>query len=355
MEREDRRSFRDPIRRRRGPWRVLGGTVPLLSIGGVRIGIHPTLLVTVGAILLLGPARNVRWQGRVDCAAAFILAVFFHEIAQRFARRIATSEVDDAIVFSPVGGSTALTHRWRAPSLMAIGAGPLAHLLLCAVSAAGLTLFHSPAINPLRLVVARPFTTWHDPVFHLGWIYGVNAGLLIINLLPIFPLDGGVALHWLLVRGQGFDRAASSLCIVGLIGSALLAVMGLVTQVWLILFLAADCVFFLTVMALRWAEQTGGGASIDPLEEAFADTLLDPRSAAAASVPIRRRRLSRVAIRRLRRLAREEELDQIRLDAILAKVSARGLHSLTWIDRRVLRKATDRQRYGEEKENRADA
>jgi Zn-dependent protease len=350
MEREDRRSFRDPIRRRRGSWRLLGGTVPLLSIGGVRIGIHPALLLTVAAILLLGPTRNVRWQGRLDCSAAFILAAFFHEIAQRFARRIAVNDVDDAIVISPVGGSTALASRRRTPSLMAVAAGPLAHLLLCLFAGAGLALFHGAAINPLRVIATRPFTTWHDPVFHLGWIYAVNATLLIINLLPIFPLDGGVALQWVLVRGQGFDRGASSLCIIGLIGSAILAVTGLVTQVWLVLFLVADCVFFLTVMALRWAEQTASGESIDPLEDAFADTLLDPRSAAAASVPIRRRRLSRLAIRRLRRLAREEELDQIRLDAILAKVSARGLHSLTWIDRRVLRKATDRQRHGEEKE-----
>jgi len=46
----------------------------------------------------------------------------------------------------------------------------------------------------------------------------------------------------------------------------------------------------------------------------------------------------------------EEAAEQERLDAILAKVSARGIASLTWGERRVLRRATERKRQQDEME-----
>lgn len=58
----------------------------------------------------------------------------------------------------------------------------------------------------------------------------------------------------------------------------------------------------------------------------------------------RRQRGSRRAIARARKLAQEAAAEQQRIDAILAKVSAKGMASLTWRERRVLHKATDRQR-----------
>jgi hypothetical protein len=62
-------------------------------------------------------------------------------------------------------------------------------------------------------------------------------------------------------------------------------------------------------------------------------------------VPTRKhKKLSRRAKRRLRKQAEREENEQSRIDAILAKVSAKGMHSLTWGERRALRKATERQR-----------
>jgi hypothetical protein len=40
----------------------------------------------------------------------------------------------------------------------------------------------------------------------------------------------------------------------------------------------------------------------------------------------------------------QETAERDRIDAILAKVSAQGMHSLTWGEKRALRKATERQR-----------
>ena len=40
-----------------------------------------------------------------------------------------------------------------------------------------------------------------------------------------------------------------------------------------------------------------------------------------------------------------EQAEQARIDAILDKVSAHGMQSLTWWEKRTLRKATERQRH----------
>ena len=56
-------------------------------------------------------------------------------------------------------------------------------------------------------------------------------------------------------------------------------------------------------------------------------------------------RLSRqLQARRLRRLTAEEQDEQEVVDRILQKVHDQGMHSLTWRERRILRRATQRQR-----------
>jgi hypothetical protein len=62
------------------------------------------------------------------------------------------------------------------------------------------------------------------------------------------------------------------------------------------------------------------------------------------TAPKRRRRVNRRAIKRARRIAQQEIAERQHIDAILAKVSANGMGSLTWRERRALHKATEHQR-----------
>ncbi|HVT90436.1 MAG TPA: rhomboid family intramembrane serine protease [Tepidisphaeraceae bacterium] len=56
------------------------------------------------------------------------------------------------------------------------------------------------------------------------------------------------------------------------------------------------------------------------------------------------KRRSRWAAKRAMKLARAEREERELIDRILAKVSAQGMHSLNWLERRALRKATEHQR-----------
>jgi hypothetical protein len=63
-----------------------------------------------------------------------------------------------------------------------------------------------------------------------------------------------------------------------------------------------------------------------------------------AHATVRHKHVSRRALKKAQRRARQAELEQAHIDSILAKVSAQGMQSLTWRERRALHKATERQR-----------
>jgi hypothetical protein len=67
-------------------------------------------------------------------------------------------------------------------------------------------------------------------------------------------------------------------------------------------------------------------------------------SAAYDIGPSRRSKPNNWFAARREKLARQEAAERVRIDAILSKVSAHGMHSLNWFEKRALRKATEHQR-----------
>ncbi len=95
---------------------------------------------------------------------------------------------------------------------------------------------------------------------------------------------------------------------------------------------------FLTCLAQR--------RSLLEMGPEFHDGAMDFSASLRPDKP-RRRKQSRRAGAKARRIVREEELEQAKIDAILAKVSAHGMMSLSWLEKRTLRRATERQRQRE--------
>ena len=56
------------------------------------------------------------------------------------------------------------------------------------------------------------------------------------------------------------------------------------------------------------------------------------------------RQWTRQATARAAKRERAEQDEQVRIDAILTKVSAKGMHTLTWLEKRTLKRATEHQR-----------
>ena len=58
------------------------------------------------------------------------------------------------------------------------------------------------------------------PIRCCEWLFFINLGLLVFNMLPIYPLDGGQILRSLLWFAMGRARSLMAATIVGFIGVA---------------------------------------------------------------------------------------------------------------------------------------
>ena len=182
------------------------GSILLFRFRGIDVFLHWSWFV-VAAIEISSRGRrypSIGWN--IAEYLALFLVVTLHEFGHAFACR-QTGGNANKIVLWPLGGVAYLEPPPRpAATLWSIAAGPLVNLvLLCA--AYGLTIW-----------------AWHHGWRHaapnaykLLWaLYIMNFGLLIFNLLPIYPLDGGQILRSLLWFLLGRDRSLKVVTVMGL-------------------------------------------------------------------------------------------------------------------------------------------
>jgi Zn-dependent protease len=138
------------------------------------------------------------------------LIVLLHEFGHVFACR-QVGGVSNEIVLWPLGG-VALGRPPQRPGaeLWTIAAGPLVNVVLI------------PVLLALTWVAGAAGWTQDSPDLRqlLVMVNFINVGLLIFNVLPIYPLDGGQILRSLLWYGMGPARSLHLACVIGLVGIA---------------------------------------------------------------------------------------------------------------------------------------
>jgi Zn-dependent protease len=305
---------------------VLNGSVPLFEIFGIRVRVHASLLLCVLLVLLFGLGRGFTWQDRVESMSILFLVVLLHEFGHCFATRWVGGSAED-IMMTPLGGLAMAQppHRWG-PTFITVAAGPMVNVLICAGCAAML----------FALNVGVHVFSWLDITRYAYFTYLTSYLLLIFNLLPIWPLDGGQMLQSLLWWKLGHYRATLVACAVGMVGSVLMLMVAIPKFSLLLGLIAVSC--FVNCLNMRRMVIAMGP------EEFADDTDYSAAYLPHSSSKRRRTRLSQRAIKKARKLAAEARLEQERIDQILAKVSAHGMASLTWSERRALRKATEHRR-----------
>jgi Zn-dependent protease len=322
-------------------WQVVAGAVPLGSVGGVRIRAHASLLWCIGAILLYAGFNPVfGWKLAFTSVGTLVMVLLLHEWGHCFAS-VCTGGKPDEIILWPLGGLT--THgaprRSGATFAVALG-GPMVNGVICAFAITALLALRARGMGlrelwyPLhRQSYLLPF---HGAAFYVGWVFRISWILLLANLLPILPLDGGRVAHAIFWGRLGFYRGFNITCLLGMVGSVSLIAGGLVPPVrWALIGLGA--ILYLHCLQQRQVlRHLGAEGALDEGDE--------PSGTSTEPQRRRRRKLSRRLIIRARRRAERDRAELERVDVILAKVSAQGIRSLTWLERRVLHKATERQR-----------
>lgn len=189
-----------------------GGSFKLFQVAGITVYLHFTWFLV--AWYQINSARY-RFQQPVWPIIEYIglfVIVLLHEFGHAFACR-STGGRADRIVLWPLGGLAFVDPPLRASAVLwSIAAGPLVNVVLFPIlqllaMATGRHGFIAISADAHRVVVD---------------LWAINLFVLLFNLLPFYPLDGGQIVRALLWFKIGPSRSLRAAAVLGVIGAALL-------------------------------------------------------------------------------------------------------------------------------------
>jgi Zn-dependent protease len=219
----------------------------VLDIAGIPIRIHVTffLILFLGAYQWFGMTGT--WNGALFGLALMVLlfvCVTLHELGHSLVARVFGIPVRQ-ITLLPLGGIAQITKNPEKPlhELLIAVAGPLVNvgialLLLVALGfSIAPTLLTGHGLLPAELGQAPSLNT------ALFWLLAANVSLVVFNLIPAFPLDGGRILRALIAMFTGFPKATRIAAAIGQLIAVMLGLYGVINGNF-ILALVAVFIFF---------------------------------------------------------------------------------------------------------------
>jgi len=202
---------------------------------GIKLFIHWTFLILIGWVLISQLSQGSTLQQAL-WPVGFILAVFacvtFHEYGHALAARkynVSTQK----ITLLPIGGIASLEKIPDKPSeeLVVAAAGPLVNVVIAILIYLGLILSGTPVIFPTEMNQMNISNFF--PMLML-----VNIILVVFNLIPAFPMDGGRMLRALLAMRMDKIIATRWASSIGQFFAILFAFWGLMAGNPFIIFIA---------------------------------------------------------------------------------------------------------------------
>jgi len=184
------------------------GSIRLFRFSGIDVFLHWSWFLVAAYEIQTrkGSYSSVTWN--VLEYLALFLIVMIHEFGHALACRQVGGRAD-RIVLWPLGGVAYVDPPPRpGATLWSIAAGPLVNVVLLPILFAVVVVGRS----------AGWAATMPDVYQLVRAISFINLGLLIFNILPVYPLDGGQILRSLLWFVLGRARSLMVAAIIGLIG-----------------------------------------------------------------------------------------------------------------------------------------
>jgi Zn-dependent protease/CBS domain-containing protein len=187
----------------------MGWSIKLFDVGGTAVRLHMTfflLLAWIGAIHWARGGAGAAIDGIIFIVLLFV-SVVLHEFGHVYAARrygIKTPE----ITLLPIGGVASLERMPEKPSqeIVVALAGPLVTLLIVLVLM-GVLGARFDLTQMAQLELAQSTMT--------ARVAAANMALLLFNLIPAFPMDGGRVLRALLAIPMGYTRATRTAASIG--------------------------------------------------------------------------------------------------------------------------------------------
>lgn len=195
------------------------GSLKIARIAGIGIYIHWTFALLIGYVLALhlgaGETLQVAFKGLLLVIMVFC-CVLLHELGHALAARRFGILTRD-ITMLPIGGVARLERIPREPrqELIVAAAGPAVNVVIATLLAAALKMTYGAI--PLDYVEDVHGNLWAQ-------LMVANVFIVVFNLVPAFPMDGGRILRALLAMRIEYARATK---IAARLGQALAVVFGL--------------------------------------------------------------------------------------------------------------------------------
>ena len=198
---------------------IKNGSLFLFRLFGVNVFVHWSWGIVAAIQIYLQRDNRGLFSGHphaIGYHIAIYLCLFLIVLIHEFGHALACKSVggkSDEIMLWPLGGIAYVQPPQRAGAVLwSIAAGPLVNVIL-------LPLTIVPAVYVSATAPAG--ATGPDFLVDLAYLNGI---LLVFNMLPFYPLDGGQILRALLwfVVGRGLSLVITS--IIGIAGAVILAV-----------------------------------------------------------------------------------------------------------------------------------
>jgi Zn-dependent protease/CBS domain-containing protein len=203
----------------------MGWSIPIARIAGIQLRIHITFLLLIGWLALSYYAQggSAVAAGRVLFILLLFLCVVLHEFGHAIAAKAFGINTPD-ITLLPIGGVARLERIPEKPGqeLVIAIAGPIVNVVIA------LCLF---AVIGYRATIGQAAMEGPDLLLQL---LAVNVWIVLFNMLPAFPMDGGRVLRALLAMRMSYARATQVAASVGQGFAFLFGFIGLIWNPFLI-------------------------------------------------------------------------------------------------------------------------
>lgn len=193
------------------------GSIRLFKLFGITVYLHWAWFIAIWYFVSQAKGYSSPVWSVLECLSLFGI-VLMHEFGHQLACRSVGGQTHD-IVLWPLGGVAYVSPPQRpGAQLWSIAAGPLVNVILFPLFFILMSLGKSAG--------------WEDTnpnaYYFVSMLFNINAVLLIFNMLPIYPLDGGQILRsllWFIFGRANSLLAASIIGFIGVAGLILLAIL----------------------------------------------------------------------------------------------------------------------------------
>ncbi len=295
-------------------------------------------------LLLISFLIRFGWVTGLTISAVLLLSVLAHELFGHVLICRMTGGYGEEVLLWPLGGLAFVQPEphFMSRFLTAAG-GPFINAVICLVFLPTVYLSgqFSSVMNPMTIPSFEESASYIE--YLILMFFAINLLLLIVNLLPVFPLDGGQILETFLLEHTDHKTARQTSVQVGMVATVLISIIG-----WLLDSAAILAFLAMPLLVMNMWEYFRLQMP-DSIEESFMGydfsqgyTSLEKSYQTKSKVHkswLQQRREKNEERKRLK-LAQQQRDLQLRLDELLQKVSRVGMEQLTATEKKELIRAS---------------